>query len=85
MKAVGYYIVLEALKTPVKKTSGGLLLGEKQREDIRYGKGAVVEVGDKVAAVEKGDIVWFDKAAAHALELDMLYTVIRETDVVIIE
>ena len=34
MKAVGKYIVIDPTKEIQKKTKGGLILGENQREDI---------------------------------------------------
>ena len=43
MKAIGKNIVITPIKEDDKKTSGGLLLGEQHREDIRYRKGNVKE------------------------------------------
>ncbi len=87
MRAVGYYIVLDELKEPVKKTKGGLLLSEKAREDIRYRRGKVISVGNNVEAVKPEDIVWYDRVAGHAIEIetDAIHRVIREADVVIVE
>jgi co-chaperonin GroES (HSP10) len=55
MRAVNNYIIISE---PVeeKKTSTGLLLTVDQSEEMRYGKGTVEEVGDKVTVVKKGDI-----------------------------
>ena len=48
MKAVGKYIVIDPIKDVEVKTKGGLLLAEKQREDIRYRRAKVVEPGSDV-------------------------------------
>jgi co-chaperonin GroES (HSP10) len=84
MRAVNNYIIISE---PVeeKKTSTGLLLTVDQSEEMRYGKGEVVEVGDKVTVVKKGDMIYFDKRQGHQVRLEgVLYGVIREPDVVVI-
>ena len=48
MKAVGKYIVIDPVKETQKQTKGGLILGEKQREDIRFQKAEVVKIGFNV-------------------------------------
>lgn len=87
MRAIGYYIVLEEIQEHEKETKGGLLLTEKHREDIRYRKGKVISIGSKVEGVKPDDIIWYDRAAGHNLEVepDEIYKVIREPDVVIVE
>jgi len=84
MRAVNNYIIISE---PVeeKKTSTGLLLTVDQSEEMQYGKGEVVETGDKVTVVKKGDIIYFDKRQGHQVRLEgVLYGVIREPDVVVI-
>ena len=84
MRAVNNYIIISE---PVeeKKTSTGLLLTVDQSEEMRYGKGEVVETGDKVTVVKKGDMIYFDKRQGHQVRLEgVLYGVIRESDVVVI-
>ena len=39
MKAIGRNLIIQAIKQGVSETKGGLLLAEKQREDIRYAEG----------------------------------------------
>ena len=56
MKAVGKYIVVKPLKEEKVKTSGGLILGEKHREDVRYKTAEVLVVGHEVNAVKKGKL-----------------------------
>ncbi len=58
MKAVGKFIVIEPIKTD-GKTSGGLLLTEETREDIRYRQGKVVEPGTDVTVLNKGDLIYY--------------------------
>ncbi len=84
MKAVGKFIVIEPIKTD-GKTSGGLLLTEETREDIRYRQGKVVEPGTDVTVLNKGDLIYYDKNAGFGIDIkDLQYKVIKEQDVVII-
>ena len=85
MKAVGKYIVVKPLKEEKVKTSGGLILGEKHREDVRYKTAEVLVVGHEVNAVKKGDKIYYDKASGFNIEIkNNIYKVIKEFDVVII-
>jgi co-chaperonin GroES (HSP10) len=84
MKAIGKYIVIKPLKDKDTKTKGGLLLAEKQREDIRYRKAKVVEPGSSVEILKTGDEIYYDKASGFNIEIDKeQYKVIKEFDVVI--
>ena len=61
-------------------------LTESQDKEVRYLKGKVISVGDKVPVLKKGDIVRYDKHAGHGIEhKDGLYYVIKVTDIVIVE
>ena len=85
MKAVGKYIVVKPLKEEKVKTSGGLILGEKHREDVRYKTAEVLVVGHEVNAVKKGDKIYYDKASGFNIEIkNNIYKVIKEFDVVIV-
>ena len=85
MKAVGKYIVVNEIKDVNTKTKGGLLLGEKQREDLRYRQATIVNVGTDVKVVNKKDKIYFDRHAGFNIELnDKIYKVIKEQDIVII-
>lgn len=86
MKAVGNNILVEKIKEgPVSKTTGGLLLTESQRQDIRYKQAKVVNCGDLVSVIKEGDIIFYDKHAGHKIEIeDATYDVIRLQDVVIV-
>ena len=85
MKAVGKYIVIIPKKEPRKKTASGLLLGEKDREDVRYREATIQSIGTEVKGVESGDHIYYDKFAGDIIEIeDDTYTVIKESDVIIV-
>ena len=85
MKAVGKYIVINPIKEVDVKTKGGLILAEKQREDVRYRRAKVVKPGSDVSLLKTGDEVYYDKAAGFNIEINKEeYKVIKEHDVVII-
>ena len=63
MKAVGKYIVVDPVKEENKKTKGGLILTEKQREDIRYVLAKVKAVGQDVNGIETKNNIYYDKFA----------------------
>jgi len=85
MKAVGKYIVIEPIREIDVQTKGGLILADKQREDIRYRRAKVLEPGSEVSVLKKGDEVYYDKAAGFNIEIKKEeYKIIKEHDVVII-
>jgi co-chaperonin GroES (HSP10) len=85
MKAVGKYIVIEPIKEVDVQTKGGLILAEKQREDVRYRKAKVIEVGFDVKRLQKNDEVYYDRSSGFNIEINKEeYKVIKEHDVVII-
>ena len=85
MKAVGKYIVIKPIKEVNTTTKGGLILAEKQREDIRYRRAKVVEPGSDVSVLKKDDEVYYDKVSGFNIEINKEpYKVIKEHDVVII-
>jgi co-chaperonin GroES (HSP10) len=85
MKAVGKYIVIDPVKEDNVKTQGGLILGEQQREDIRYRRAKVVEPGSDVDVLKKGDEIYYDRSSGFNIELNNKeYKVIKEFDVVVI-
>ena len=84
MKAVGNYILIRE-PYEEKKTKSGLILTGAEGAEMRYGKGVVLTVGDKVVAVKEGDEIYFDKRQGHQVRLEgELVGVIREGDVVVI-
>ena len=85
MRAIGNNLIIKKIEKPNKTTKGGLILSEKQREDVRFQKAEVIKVGEKVVAVKTKDIIFFDKAAAHRIEIDKEpYQVIRQENVVVV-
>jgi co-chaperonin GroES (HSP10) len=85
MRAIGNNLVIKKIEKPNETTKGGLILSEKQREDVRFQKAEVIKVGDTVVAVKEKDIIYFDKAAAHRIEIDKEpYHVIRQENVVVV-
>ena len=85
MKAVGKFIVIDPVKETDVTTKGGLILAEKQREDVRYRRAKVIEPGSEVSVLKKGDEVYYDKAAGFNIEIEKEeYKVIKEFDVVVI-
>ena len=69
MKAIGKYVVIEPIKGVDVQTKGGLILAEKQREDVRYRRAKVLEPGSDVSVLKKGDEVYYDKAAGFNIEI----------------
>ena len=85
MKAIGKYIVIDPIKEVNTTTKGGLILAEKQREDVRYRRAKVVEPGSNVEVLKKDDEIYYDKSSGFNIEIDKNeYKVIKEKDVVII-
>ena len=85
MKAIGKYIVIETIKEKNIKTDGGLILSEKQREDIRYTEGTVLSVGSEVVGIKEKDVIYFDKNNSHLILIEQeLYNVVRMDNVVVV-
>ena len=85
MRAVGKYIVIKPIKEKEITTKGGLILAEKQREDIRYRKAEILVVGDLVDTVKKGDVVYYDKSSGFNIEIKKVqYLVIKEFDIIVV-
>tara|TARA_B110000858_G_scaffold9006_1_gene9501 strand:- start:92 stop:352 length:261 start_codon:yes stop_codon:yes gene_type:complete len=85
MKAVGKYIVIEPIKEVDVQTKGGLILAEKQREDVRYRRAKVIEPGSDVSVLKKDDEIYYDRSSGFNIEINKEeYKVIKEFDVVII-
>ncbi len=85
MKAIGRNLIVNVIKQGIAKTKGGLLLGEKQREDIRYTEGTVVSAGDEVIGVKNNDVIYFDKNNSHQIEINKnIYTVVNMNNVVVV-
>jgi len=87
MKAIGRNLIIRKLKEGVTATKGGLLLSEKQREDIRYIKAEVISPGEEAynANIRKDDLIYYDRHAGHVIEIDgNSFQVIKMQDIVVV-
>jgi len=85
MKAIGKNLLILPIAEKDKKTEGGLMLHVKDREDLRYSKGKVIEVGSDVKGIKNDDIIFYDKHAGFKIELDDVeYRVIKDAAIVIV-
>lgn len=85
MKPIGKYIIVSQIDETVKTDSGLMLSGEDMNQ-FRYKRGVVVEPGTDVKHIVKGDKIYYDKAQSFAMMIGAFqYTILRETDVVVVE
>jgi len=85
MKAIGNNLIVNMTKQGVSETKGGLFLGEKQREDIRYAEGTILSAGGNVIGIKKGDVIYFDKNNTHQIEIKKeIYQVVNMAHVVVV-
>lgn len=85
MKPIGKYILLTPVKEEVK-TESGILLSADDVDNIRYKKGTVNASGTDVNNIEPNDTIYYDSRAGYSMMIqDVLYTVITERDVVVVE
>jgi chaperonin GroES len=85
MKAIGNNIIIIPTKLTIEKTKGGLLLADKDKENIRYKEATVASVSDEIKVVQSGNKILYDKAAGHGIELNgEKYIVIKLQDIVVI-
>jgi len=85
MKPIGKYIIVSQIDETVKTDSGLMLSGEDMNQ-FRYRCGVVVEPGTDVKHIVKGDKIYYDKAQSFVMMIGAFqYTILRETDVVVVE
>jgi co-chaperonin GroES (HSP10) len=85
MKAIGNNIIILPKKVGLSKTENGLLLKEKDKENIRYKEAIVVSVSDDVKGIKETDVIYYDKSAGHGIDFEgHSYQVIKLQDVVIV-
>ena len=85
MKAIGRNLIIQTIKQGVSETKGGLLLAEKQREDIRYEEATVISAGNEVVGIKENDVIYFDKNNSHQIEIKKdIYSVVRMDHVVVV-
>ena len=85
MQAINDYVIINIIKEEPKKVSG-LILTDETDESNRYKKATIISAGNLVEVVKKGDTIYYDKHAGHAIGYnDELYGVIRMRDIVLVE
>ena len=85
MKAIGNNIIILPKKVGLSKTENGLLLKEKDKENIRYKEAIVVSLSDDIKCLKEADVIYYDKSAGHGIEFEgHNYQVIKLQDVVIV-
>tara|TARA_R110000823_G_scaffold121900_1_gene247030 strand:+ start:238 stop:498 length:261 start_codon:yes stop_codon:yes gene_type:complete len=85
MKAIGNNIIIKSEKITTDETKGGLILIEKDREDIRYKKAYIVSVSDDIKGLKEKDKIYYDKRAGHGIEFNKeKFIVIKLQDVVVV-
>ena len=85
MKALGRNLIIQKIEEGTTETKGGLLLAETHKEDIRYVKAKIIDVGDELDILKKEDTIFYDKHAGHKIEIEnKSYHVIKSHDVVVV-
>lgn len=84
MKPIGKYIVIKTIEEEIKTESGILLTGDDANQ-MRYKRGLVVEPGTDVFDIVGGDEIYYDKNHGFTMIInDIQYTIIRDSDVVVV-
>jgi co-chaperonin GroES (HSP10) len=84
MQPIGKYIVIKTIEEDIK-TESGLILSGQDADQLRYKKGEVVKPGTDVTVIKEGDSLYYDKNYSFTMLInDAQYTIIRETDVVVV-
>jgi chaperonin GroES len=84
MKPIGKYIVIKTIDEEIK-TQSGLFLSGEDANMMRYRRGLVIEPGTDVSTIKKGDDIYYDKSHGFTMLInDEQYTIIRESDVVVV-
>mgnify|MGYP003625244217 CR=1 FL=1 len=85
MKAIGNNLIIKPFKAGLTETKGGLILAERQREDIRYEEGTVLSVGSNIEGINENDVIYFDKNNSHQIEIKQeIYKVVNINHVVVV-
>jgi len=85
MRAIGNNLIIKKIEESNQETKGGLILTEKQREDIRYIEAKVLSIGSEVVGVKENDIIYYDVTQGFKIEIDKtIYHVIKLQDVVVV-
>lgn len=85
MKPIGKYIAVQNIDEEIK-TKSGLILSGEDASQFRYRKAVVKHPGTDVNVINEGDILYYDKGFGFTMIIkDEQYTIIRESDVVVVE
>ena len=85
MQPIGKYILIHPVNEEME-TQSGLLLTSDDVGELRYRKATVVASGTEVTAISSDDTIYYDSRAGHSMMIkDIQYSVIRESDVVVVE
>ena len=84
MQPIGKFIVIKTIDEELKTESGLILSGEDVNQ-MRYKRGLVIASGTDVHNIKKDDDIYYDKAHGFTMLIDdKQYTIIRESDVVVV-
>jgi hypothetical protein len=64
MKALGYFVVIKK-QAQTRTMVGNIEITETQDDTIRFVDGEILSVGNAIEGLKVGDLVKFDKRAAH--------------------
>ena len=85
MRAINNYVIVNKIKTEPKMLAG-LIMTDDTDVDNRYLRGTIISAGNLVEGLKDGDTIYYDKHAGHDISWkDVLYRVIRDGDVVLVD
>ena len=84
LQPIGKYLVIKSIDEELKTESGLILSGEDVNQ-MRYKRGLVIASGTDVPNIKADDDIYYDKAHGFTMLIDdKQYTIIRESDVVLV-
>ena len=84
MRPINKYIVIKKIDEELRSESG-LIMTQHDAANFRYQKAKIIKVGTNVDTLLDGQEIYYDKNAGHTMMInDESYTIIRETDVVVV-
>ena len=84
LKPIGKYIIIKTIEEEIKTESGIILTGDDSNQ-MRYKRGLVIEPGTDVFVIAEGDEIYYDKNHGFTMIIkDVQYTIIRDSDVVVV-
>jgi len=84
MRPIGKYLLIKTIQEEIKSESG-LILSAEDVAQLRYKKGSIVEPGSDVDVIKSGDDIYYDTSSGYTMIINQeSYTIIKESDVVIV-